>query len=125
MSALSEAFAALQAELSEALDAGPLRVESDTSASVASGYVVFGPPSFLWEGMCDPAQPSSITYSLYLIEDIGPRAVDRLLERLPDLLAAVGQLGDETIVTGCTPGAFPATGTSDLPCYQINAETSL
>lgn len=124
MSALSDAYNALQAELAVELADTKLRVEPDLSASVSAGDVVFGPPGFLWEGQCNPDEPTSITYSVYLIEDVGERAVERLLDRLPDLLVAVGKLGDESTVTACTPGAFPS-GTSDLPCYQINIETTL
>jgi hypothetical protein len=124
MSALSDAYNALQAELATLLGSTKLRVESDLSAAVSAGDVVFGPPGFLWEGQCNPDEPTSITYSVYLVENVGERAVERLLDNLPALLVAVGDLGDETTVTACTPGAFPS-GTSDLPCYQINAETTL
>lgn len=113
----------LVAELVAALrDAGaPLRVVTDLADPVGRRDVVLGPPTFLWEGFCSPTQPSGCNIDVYLIENLEKRAVDRLLENLPTLLTAVAQLGEESIVLGCAPGAFPS-GTTDLPCYQITAE---
>jgi hypothetical protein len=116
-------YRALVAELIAALrDAGaPLRVVTDLADPVGRRDVVLGPPTFLWEGFCSPTQPSGCNIDVYLIENLEKRAVDRLLENLPTLLTAVAQLGEESIVLGCVPGAFPS-GTTDLPCYQITAE---
>lgn len=119
------AYRAIVTDLGDALRAlgAPLRVVDDLAANVDRGAVVVGPPTFLWEGLCSPDEPTGATFEIYLVEDLGERAVDRLLVNLPALLVAVGQIGNETSVTGCVPGAFPS-GTSDLPCYQVTAETT-
>lgn len=101
----------------------PLRVIEDVAAPVDSGDVVIGPPTWIWDGMCDPDQPDSATFEVYLVESLGERAVENLLTNLPALLSAVAKLGDESIVTDCRPAAFPS-GTSDLPAYQITVETT-
>jgi len=124
VSVLSEAYLALQTELAELLDDTPMRVESDLAKTLGRRDVVIGPPAFTWEGMCFLEQPTSMTYTVYVIEDLGERAVERLLELLPALLEAVGKLHGETTVTACAPGVYPS-GTTDLPCYQITAETTL
>jgi hypothetical protein len=118
-------YRALLDELRQAIrDLGaPLRVVDDPAARVGSRDVVIGPPTFLFEGMCSPDSPTGATYDVFLIEALGERAVDRLLANLPALLAAVGSLSEDTTVSGCAPGAFPS-GTSDLPCYRISAETT-
>lgn len=125
MSALDEVFAAYVEQLGDVLGATEMRVKDDLAATVEARDVVFGPPSFAWEGLCSPDEPSSMTFQVYLIEASGERAIERLLKNLPALLSAVGSLGDDTTVTGAVPGSFPTAGADDLPCYQITAEAAL
>lgn len=118
---LLERYTEIVDALGEALQPTQLRVIRDLAAAVDRHDVVVGPPTFLFETLCSPFEPSSVTYTVYLIEAADPRAVERLLDVLPDLLEAVDSLGT---VRECRPGAYPA-GSSDLPCYMITAETTL
>lgn len=122
-SGLVAAYRAMLADLRAAFAAvgSPLRVVDDFSETVGSKDVVIGPPVFQWEGMCSPDEPTGATFDVFLIEDQGDRAVERLLTNLPTLLVAVGDLGAECLITGCIPAAFPSA-TVDLPSYQISAE---
>lgn len=125
MSTLSDRWLALVAELGAALMTTDVKLVVDLGASVEGGQAVVGPPTFLFEGMCGPDEPTGISYSVFLCEAVGERAVERLLERLPSVLVALGEVGEETTVQSpVAPGAFP-TGGSDLPCYVITAETTL
>ncbi len=120
-------YAALQAQLAAALKAtGTMRLQTDLAASGSPGDVFMGPPAPLFEGMCGGADPTGFAYQVYLVEALDPRAVERLLRNLPGCLAAVESLGAETRIApdGVTPAAF-TTGTTDMPAYRIDAETTL
>ena len=125
MSVLSNAYGDLLAELKAALADSELRVADDISAAVDASTVVLGPPTFRWEGMCDPGKPTSMLYDVYLVERADERAVERLLDLLPDLIDAVLDLGHDTVIEGdATPAAFP-NGSTELPAYRFSAETTL
>lgn len=121
MSALSTPYLAFVSALREALEDSPLRVLDDLGASVERSNVVVGPPTLTWSGQCGTL-PDTMQLQVYLVEDVSERATERLLEQLPALLAALDT--PDVSVTGCIPAAFPS-GTSDLPAYQITAETTL
>lgn len=123
-SAIPTAYRELVAGLKVALRPAGLRVRDDVSDTVGRGDVVIGPPSFQWDGLCDPDEPDSITFELYLIERVGERAIDNLLAKLPALIRAVQAYRDATITGPVVPGSFPA-GASDLPCYQLTVEMTL
>lgn len=124
MSILSR-FRALQDELATALKAdGRMRLQRDLAANASPGDVLIGPPSPLFEGMCDADSPTGFTYTVYLVEALGERAVEGLLDKLPALMAAVGGLGADTSIEPPAPTVFPS-GTNDMPAYSIAAETTL
>jgi hypothetical protein len=125
MSALKDAWLGLMTELRVALADTDIRLAEDLGGSVEGGQAVVGPPTALFEGMCGPDQPTGFSYTVYLTAEVTERAVEQLLDRLPALLEAISELGRETTVESpVIPGAFP-TGTSELPSYQITAETTL
>ena len=116
---------ALQVELAAALKAtGTLRLQTDLSAAAGPGDVMLGPPTPRYEGLCSPNEPTGFAYTVYVVESLGERAVERLLGHLPAVLLAVGELGDETAVEDPVPTVFPS-GTNDMPAYSIAAETTL
>jgi hypothetical protein len=113
----------LRAALQQPGGPGRLRVLEGLSDTPDRGCVVVGPPSFAWEGHCDPDQPTSMTVTVYLIERLDPRAAERLLALLPDLLVALAGVHDAT-VSAAEPGTYPTSG-ADLPCYRLTAEMTL
>lgn len=115
---------ALVAQLGEALPEHDLRLQEDLAGNASPGDVLIGPPAPIWEGLCDPTDPTGFNYSVYVVEALGERAVERLLDKVPGLMLAVGGLGADTSITDVQPGVFP-TGNTDLPCYRIDAETTL
>lgn len=116
---------ALQNELRAALkDTGSLRLQTDLASPASAGDVMVGPPSPLYEGMCSPNEPTGFSYTVYVVEALGARAVERLLGHLPGLLTALGGLGSETEVEPPVPTVFPS-GTNDMPAYSIAVETTL
>jgi hypothetical protein len=102
---------------------GHLRVLDGPADRAERGSVIVGPPVFAWEGMCDPDEPTSMTVTVYLIEQLGERAIEQLLTRLPELLVALAGVHDATI-TAADPGSYPTSG-ADLPCYRLTAEMTL
>lgn len=117
------AYAGIVDGLRDALKpAGVLRVLDGPGERADPGSVIVGPPAFIWEGMCGGG-PSSATVIVYLIERVGERAIERLLENLPALVAAIEEINDAT-VTGAAPASYPS-GSAELPAYQVTAEISL
>lgn len=124
MSGLSDAWVALVADLTEQLSATSIKLADDMGASIEGGQAVLGPPTFLFEGMCDGDAPTGISYTVFLTEAVGERAIERLLARLPELIEALVLMNLDTVIEApIVPGAFP-TGSSELPSYAINAETT-
>lgn len=121
--AYADIVSKLRAALRAPAGSGKLRVLDGPADRAGSASVVVGPPTFLWEGQCDPDHPTSLTTAIYLIEQFDERAIERLLANLPELLVAVAGVNDATI-TACDPGAYPA-GATDLPCYRLTAEMTL
>jgi hypothetical protein len=113
----------LRAALHKPAGTGKLRVLDGPGDRVESGTIVVGPPTFQWEGMCDPDMPTSMTVDVLLIEQFDERALEKLLKGLPELLVALAGVNDATI-TDAVPGAYPASG-ADLPCYRLTAEMTL
>jgi len=120
------AWQGLQSELGAALKSGGrLRLQTDLAAPASAGDVLIGPPTPLFEGMCSPDDdPTGFTYTVFVVEGLVERAVERLLDLLPGLLTALADLGGETSVENPQPTAFPS-GTNDLPAYSIAVETTL
>jgi hypothetical protein len=117
-------YTEIVAGLKAALRPYGLRVALGMAEPVGSRDVVVGPPTFTWEGLCDPDEPDSVTFSVFLIEAFHERATERLLSNLPALIRGVQGYRDATITAPAVPGAFPS-GSSDLPCYQLTVEMTL
>lgn len=113
----------LRARLATPTGSGKLRVLDGPADRPDRGSVIVGPPTFAWEGLCDPNEPTSMTVVVYLIEQFNERAVEHLLARLPELLVALATVHDATI-TAADPGTYPTSG-ADLPCYRLTAEMTL
>lgn len=122
MGLLTDAYDEFVDGLRTALEDSSLRVVDDPAANVDRGNVVVGPPAYSWSAQCGGTLPDTMTLSIYLVEAVGERAIGNLLDRLPELLAALDT--PDIAVTACAPAAFPA-GASDLPAYLITAETTL
>lgn len=120
--AYEQARTDLKARLAEA--ESKVRVARGMAGEGEPPFVVIGPPSFLWEGQCEPDEPTSMTLSLYLVERVDPdRAVERLLALLPEVIAALQDVNDAT-VSDAVPTVYPS-GATDLPAYQLTAEMTL
>lgn len=102
---------------------GRLRVLDGPADRVDRESVIVGPPSFAWEGLCDPTEPTSMVVTVYLVTVFDERSVERLLAALPDLLLALASVNDATI-TDAVPGAYPTSG-AEMPCYRLTAEMTL
>lgn len=119
-----EAYDGLRQALRAELHAGQrLRVADGPADRLDRDCVVVGPPAFLFEGQCEPDQPSGMTVTLYLTTQFDERAIERLLELLPPLLSALANVYDST-VTDVQPGTYPTSG-AELPCYRLTAEMNL
>lgn len=117
-----EAYDKVRTDLKDALRESKMRVR-ELGEQVESGSVVVGPPSFVWQGQCTPDEPTGMTFSVWLVETLGDRAIERLLDNLPALTVAL-QDGPDALVSDAVPTSYPAD-TSDLPAYQLTAEMTL
>lgn len=118
-----EAYDGARVGLRAALRPAGLRVLDGPADRVDRDSVILGPPSFLFEGQCEPDQPSGMTLVVYLVTQFDERAIERLLDALPTVLGALPGIYDAT-VTDVQPGTFPTSG-AELPCYRLTAEMTL
>jgi len=77
-----------------------------------------GPPSLTWADYSDT--PTSTSYDGILYVPADDRAVARLLDFLPLVVAQIETV-DEAAVTAAAPQTFRA-GATDLPAYRITIE---
>lgn len=119
-------MAAIQAAKRDLLDAlatvTGLRVYPDMGPAVDPPAAVLSPPALTWENMC-PSGPSSARFLVYVVVTNDDRAVDRLLELVPRVAAALDEV-TEAVVIRADPGSYPISA-SDLPAYQIQVDVSL
>lgn len=119
-----EAYSSVVTGLREALRGeARLRVAEGPADRVDRETVIVGPPSFAWEGLCSPVEPTSMVVTVYLVTVFDERSVERLLAALPGLLLALASVNDATI-TDAVPGAYPTSG-AEMPCYRLTAEMTL
>jgi len=109
----TEALAALREALEPLIGAGirlhPYGVPPEPPASIV------GPPTLTWETYS--SDPTEARFVVYLVAAFDDRAVDRLLELLPLVFAAVEGVPGAT-VDQAHPTTFTASG-PDLPAYSL------
>lgn len=97
-------------------------VHRDPGAPLTSPpAVVIGPPALEWESGC-PA-PTAARFLVYVVVTADERAVERLWE-LVELVAATIDTQTDAAVIRADPAVF-VSGTSQLPCYEIQTEVPL
>lgn len=97
-------------------DAGP------AVSPPAGGAVVLGPPVLRWEALC--VEPTSARWVVWAVvaADVD-RTLDRLLELVPKVAAALDAVRDAVVVQA-TPGRYPSSN-GDLPAYEVSVEYAL
>lgn len=108
MSVLSDATRALAA----AVSAVPtVRGYAELSPDADPPAVVVGPPRLTFEGFGN--DPSAVEFIAYLVVPRDDRAIERLYDLLPQVVAAINSTDDFT-VTSAEPGGF-----NELPAYEL------
>ncbi|GEL17687.1 hypothetical protein [Pseudonocardia asaccharolytica] len=116
------AVADAAAELASALGTVPgVRVYTDLGAVIDPPGVVLGPPALTWGGPC--ADPVSARWLVAVVVAADERALPRLWDLAPLVAAAVDTVPDAVVIRA-DPGVW-STGTTELPCYELQIETSL
>lgn len=116
MNAVTEAATAL----GEALrGVEGVRYTADISAVIEPPATLLGPPALTWDAFC--AEPTEARFVAFLIVARDERALPRLMELLPRVVAAVDAVTD-AVVTRADPDIYPS---GELPCYKIQIEVSL
>lgn len=98
-----------------------LRVYSDPGAVLDPPAAIVGPPAFTFGG--PTSDPVGARFVVVVCVPFDDRAMDRLLELVPEVTAAV-----ESETDAVTVEAMPSTWQSNqtaLPSYEISVETSL
>jgi hypothetical protein len=83
--------------------------------------IVVGPPKLDWTSFC--GDPTEATFSVFLIEAMDDRSLERLWEHVAPVSVAVDSVQD-AVVRSATPGIYEA-GATKLPCYVLSVEVSL
>ncbi len=119
---VEEAATAVHAALATVPD---LRVYTDPAATVDPPGAVVGPPALSWTGY-GPG-PNFARFIVYVITDDSDRAVERLWDLVPQVVAALESSSDAEIMM--RPGEDQATPTvwpnGDLPAYELSIEVTL
>lgn len=118
MSVIEDTAAALRGALKTV---NGIRVYEDPGAVSDPPAAVVGPPTLRWEGPC--AEPSSATFTVYLIAKADGRAMPRLYELIPKVAVAIDSVTD-AVITTAQPGFFSAGG-SELPTYELTVSVGL
>lgn len=114
MGAIADARTALQGALGDVAGA---RLYEDMAATIDPPGLVVGPAVLSWEGR-GHGMPAAVTVVAYLIERADDRALDRLTDRLPEVVDAIESLR-QCQVMRADPGAWVR---GNLPCYEITVE---
>ena len=86
---------------------------------------VLGPPSLLFEGYCaDPLQPSSATFTVWVVVDANEWSMERLWDLVPLAATAVESVQDAG-VERADPATYPVGGDLDLPAYTLTVPVTL
>lgn len=119
MSAVANAANALEDALNTA--AG-IRVYRDPGATVDPPGVVMGAPTLHWDLL--DAAPNRATFQLYVISTENDRALERLWDLVPAVVAAASTYDRAAVGDTATSGSFNSGGV-DLPAYTISVDVAL
>jgi hypothetical protein len=111
-------------DLLAALDSvGEGKATADPGATLANlPAFVLGPPRLTWENAASH-EPTGALFIVYAVVAADERAV----ERLWDLVTRASEAIDDRtngVVIQADPGVFPS-GTTNLPCYELQVEIGL
>lgn len=98
-----------------------VRPYRDRGAPVDPPAVVLGAPVLRWESACPDPTSAGLLVIVAVPKD--ERALPRLLELVPRVVAAVDSLAYVS-VGRALPGALPVGG-DELPAYEIEMEVNL
>lgn len=113
-------------ELSNGLESAlgtVLRIYRDGTNPVDPPGIVLGPPQLRWEAADNGV--TSFTLILYLIVKADDRMMSRLFDLVEPVANAVWDNVETAAVTDASPGSYPISDTTSLPCYQLTVEMSL
>jgi hypothetical protein len=108
--------------IAEALNAKDIRNYVDPSVAMSPPAVLIGAPTLNFQAYC--REPSSATYTLYLVVPLGAKPMEQLWDLVPKVTEALDEMPDAAVTTARPGGVFNNAGT-DLPCYEIPTEVSL
>lgn len=113
-----EARAAIGAALTEV---DGVRFYPDYGASIDPPATKVGLPALQFETGCP--DPTSATFVVHLIDAASDYGLDRLMDLVPSVVAAIESL-PEAVVTSALPSVW-GYGGPDLPMYDITVEVAL
>lgn len=99
-----------------------VRVYEDPAATVRPPGAFVGPPRLQWETGCP--EPTSATFVVIVMVAMDKRALERLMQLVPQVAEAIDELLAEAAVMRAEPSVFNSGGT-DLPSYEITVEVGL
>lgn len=119
MTTVAEAAFELESALKLVPDA---RVYRDQGANIEPRAIVIGPPVLAWEsdGRRGPTSARFLVYAIVAADD---RAAERLWEFV-EVVADTIDMHTDAAVTQADPAVY-VSGTSQLPCYEIQTEVPL
>lgn len=98
------------------------RPHTDPGAAVDPPALVIGPPQATWSGY--GAGPNMARFLVHVIVPADERALERLLDLVPQVATALEASDVDITVTQADPARWPAGGI-DLPAYEITTEVAL
>lgn len=100
-----------------------VRVYTDPAAVVDPPGAVVGPPALRWEALA--TDPTSATFVVYVAVAVDSRALSRLWDLVPQVVAAIEASRDvDATIDHADPGTW-LSGGAELPCYEVTVEVAL
>lgn len=119
MTAIKEAAEALRDAL-KTVDG--LRATTDPGANIDPPMGVVGPPALAWEAYS--TEPTSARFVVYVVVAADEKALERLWELVPAVVASLEKVPDAALINPATPGRWQ-TGRVDLPSYELQIEVAI
>lgn len=118
MSAVADAAIALETALGTVTGDQTYR---DPGANIVPPATILGPPALNWEGGC--VGPTSARFLVYAVVPSAEDSVERLWDLVVDVAAAIDEQTSAVVVLA-NPAVY-MSGTTPLPCYEIQVEAPL